>query len=83
VHVDELKSDAEDALKEVERLGEAGIGRFDRTLFKPVRWEETVNAKKAHICDRCGYEMHEKNCKVTCLNCGNRFDCSDLNIYFD
>jgi uncharacterized Zn finger protein (UPF0148 family) len=27
--------------------------------------------------------MYEKNCKVICPNCGNRFDCSDLNIYFD
>ena len=35
------------------------------------------------ICDRCGFEMNEKNCKVICPNCGNRFDCSDLNIYFD
>ena len=35
------------------------------------------------ICDRCGSEMHERNCKVTCPNCGNRFDCSDLNLYFD
>jgi ribosomal protein L37E len=36
-----------------------------------------------YICDRCGFKMHEKNCKVVCSNCGNRFDCSDLNIYFD
>jgi len=36
-----------------------------------------------YTCDRCGSLMHEKNCKVTCPNCGNRFDCSDLNIYFD
>jgi len=36
-----------------------------------------------YICDRCGSQMHKKNCKVTCPNCGNRFDCSDLNIYFD
>jgi rubrerythrin len=39
--------------------------------------------KKVYVCDRCGSEMREKNCKVTCPNCGNRFDCSDLNIYFD
>ena len=39
--------------------------------------------KRVFICDRCGCEMREKNCKVTCPNCGNRFDCSDLNIYFD
>jgi rubrerythrin len=38
---------------------------------------------KVYLCDRCGFEMVEKNCKVVCPNCGNRFDCSDLNIYFD
>ncbi len=41
------------------------------------------NTKHKFICDRCGFEMYEKNCKVICPNCGNRFDCSDLNIYFD
>jgi rubrerythrin len=39
--------------------------------------------KKIYVCDRCGFDMIEKNCKVECPNCGNRFDCSDLNIYFD
>jgi rubrerythrin len=45
--------------------------------------EKTQNSKRKYICDRCGYEMVERNCKITCPNCGNRFDCSDLNIYFD
>lgn len=39
--------------------------------------------KRVYLCDRCGTEMQERNCKVICPNCGNRFDCSDLNIYFD
>ena len=39
--------------------------------------------KRIFICDRCGTRMREKNCNVSCPNCGNRFDCSDLNIYFD
>ncbi len=39
--------------------------------------------KRVHICDRCGSRMFELNCKVICPNCGNRFDCSDLNLYFD
>ena len=39
--------------------------------------------KKIHLCDRCGYPMVEKLCKITCPNCGNRFDCSDLNLNFD
>lgn len=40
-------------------------------------------AGNVYLCDRCGQAMVEKSCKVTCPNCGNRFDCSDLNIYFD
>ena len=40
-------------------------------------------AKRTYICDRCGTEMVKRQCKITCPNCGNRFDCSDLNIYFD
>jgi len=39
--------------------------------------------KRVFTCDQCGCEMGETNCKVVCQNCGNRFDCSDLNIYFD
>jgi uncharacterized Zn finger protein (UPF0148 family) len=38
---------------------------------------------QAYTCDRCGAAMIESNCKVFCRNCGHRFDCSDLNIYFD
>lgn len=45
--------------------------------------EQGAQKRRVYICDRCGSEMREKNCKVTCPNCGNRFDCSDLNIYFD
>lgn len=45
--------------------------------------DEAAPKKRIYICDRCGREMREKNCKVTCPNCGNRFDCSDLNIHFD
>jgi hypothetical protein len=83
VHVEELMENAEEAFREVKRLGEAGIGQFDAALLKPIRWEEVSHSKKTYLCDRCGSRMQEKNCKVTCPNCGNRFDCSDLNIYFD
>jgi predicted metal-dependent hydrolase len=92
IYVEELRRDAETAMREVMRLGEKRIGEFDRALLKPVRWEENFGerdpahpAKEArtYVCDRCGSEMVERNCKVTCPNCGNRFDCSDLNIYFD
>jgi rubrerythrin len=46
-------------------------------------WVTPIRQKRIYTCDRCGVEMNEKNCKVICPNCGNRFDCSDLNIYFD
>lgn len=80
IHVGELRRDAETAMREIHRLGADRIAEFDRALLKPVKWKEE---KHAYICDRCGSEMVERNCKVTCPNCGNRFDCSDLNIYFD
>lgn len=32
-------------------------------------------------CDRCGYEMVERHCKVVCPNCGARWDCSDVTIW--
>ena len=79
IKVEELRRNAEAVMNQVQRLGKEHIAEFDRTLLKPITWNE----KRIHICDRCGHEMHEKNCKVTCPNCGNRFDCSDLNIYFD
>jgi uncharacterized protein len=79
IQVGQLRKDAEVVMKEVERLGRGNLADFDRALFKPVQWSE----KRIWICDKCGSEMHEKNCKVSCPNCGNRFDCSDLNIYFD
>jgi predicted metal-dependent hydrolase len=84
VYVEKLRRDAETVITEVLRLGMGKISEFDLSLLKPVKWNEkqTMN-KHVYICDRCGHEMYEKNCKVTCPNCGNRFDCSDLNIYFD
>ncbi|MBI3152351.1 MAG: DUF309 domain-containing protein [Chloroflexi bacterium] len=97
IQVKKFRDDAEVVIKELERLGKENIGRFDKSFFKQIAWsaaEESaqngyggeskgIKSKKIWICDRCGSEMHEKNCKVTCPNCGNRFDCSDLNIYFD
>ena len=83
IHVEELRRNAEAAMGEVRKLGVERISEFDLSLLKPVHWEENQAGKKQYICDRCGHEMYEKNCKVTCPNCGNRFDCSDLNIFFD
>ena len=79
IHVQKLRHDAESVMQEVHRLRKERITEFDKSLFQPIQWNE----KRLWICDRCGSEMYEKNCKVTCPNCGNRFDCSDLNLYFD
>ncbi len=79
IRVGKLREDAERVMEEVERLGKNRMGEFDPAYFKPIAWEE----KRIWVCDRCGNKMIEKNCKVTCPNCGNRFDCSDLNLYFD
>jgi predicted metal-dependent hydrolase len=79
VQVGKLKQDLEGVMKAVKELGGDKINEFDTSLFGKIEWSE----KRIWICDRCGAEMNEKNCKVSCPNCGNRFDCSDLNIYFD
>ena len=79
INVGKLREDATRVMEEVERLGKTGIRNFDPSYFMPISWNE----KRTWSCDRCGSKMYEKNCKVTCPNCGNRFDCSDLNLYFD
>lgn len=79
VNVKKLREDADTIIKEIKRLGRERIGDFDMSLFQPIQWNE----KRLWLCDRCGTQMYEKNCKVSCPNCGNRFDCSDLNLYFD
>ena len=84
IDVGRLKRDAQNACEEMQKLGSENIAQFDRSLLKPVNWDENLSGNKhVYICDRCGHTMVEKNCKVTCPNCGNRFDCSDLNVYFD
>jgi len=59
--------------------------KMDRPVDeKSLETKPDKPAKKlVYTCDRCGMEMIERSCKVSCPNCGNRFDCSDLNIYFD
>lgn len=79
IQVRDLRINTRQVMTEIQKLGEERIAEFDRTLMKPIRWED----KHIYICDRCGTEMHERNCKISCPNCGNRYDCSDLNIYFD
>ena len=80
IHLSELKANVETVMMDIQKLGEERIAEFDMKLLQPIKWDE---GKRIYICDRCGTEMRERNCKVTCPNCGNRFDCSDLNIYFD
>lgn len=77
VNVGKLRRDAQTAIEAVKLLGEGQLDRF------PVRLLAAVEYDKRMICDRCGTEMTELNCKITCPNCGNRFDCSDLTIYLD
>jgi predicted metal-dependent hydrolase len=79
IRVGKLKRDLDGVIQEVQRLGRESISEFDRSLFKDVEWNE----ERVWLCDRCGIQMYEKNCKVICPNCGNNFDCSDLNLYFD
>jgi len=84
VDVGMLRRDAQAVFEEMQRLGMENIDKFNPSLLKPVQWEDDMPGNKpVYICDRCGHRMHEKNCKIICPNCGNRFDCSDLNIYFD
>lgn len=54
-------------------------------LFEPVQPPRAPAKppRREYKCDLCGFLMQERECKVICQNCGNRFDCSDLNIYFD
>lgn len=82
VNIKQLLADAKEVMDALQALGEENIASFDRTLFKRILLIKPAS-KGIFICDRCGHEMVEHNCKITCYNCGNRFDCSDLNIYFD
>jgi rubrerythrin len=80
IYVKQLREDLEVVMTEVKRLGRQHISEFDTNLIQTVKW---TKPGKVWTCDRCGTQMHEKSCKVSCPNCGNRFDCSDLNLYFD
>ncbi|KAA3648013.1 MAG: hypothetical protein DWQ07_03205 [Chloroflexi bacterium] len=39
--------------------------------------------KQTYLCDCCGTPMYAHACKISCPNCGFRFDCSDLTLNFD
>jgi uncharacterized Zn finger protein (UPF0148 family) len=36
-----------------------------------------------YVCDICGHPMITRHCKIICLNCGYRWDCSDLTLQTD
>lgn len=40
-----------------------------------------MNNRRVWQCDRCGFQMVERQCKVICHNCGARWDCSDVTIW--
>lgn len=82
--IDSLLADLAAVVEEVRNLGPDHIGEFGLNHIKPVKWCKPDPATGAGmLCDRCGHEMIEYNCKLLCPNCGNRFDCSDLTLYFD
>ena len=78
INIKQLLADARIVMDELQELGADQIAQFDTSLIHPIQYKQNK-----YICDRCGHEMVEHNCKITCPSCGNRYDCSDLNIYFD
>lgn len=40
-----------------------------------------MSNRRVWQCDRCGFQMVERQCKVICPNCGARWDCSDVTIW--
>lgn len=71
------------ACGEAEKRMGADENGWERMKDTETPDEKRTTDKRVYICDRCGAKMVERSCKVSCPNCGNRFDCSDLNIYFD
>jgi hypothetical protein len=91
IHVGQLRNDLAST---AERLG----GMIHNSNMENAEWRlkpiiynhalcknQKHNKKKTPLirCDRCGSVMRSGNCKIICPNCGNRFDCSDLAIYYD
>ncbi|MGE5072040.1 MAG: hypothetical protein ACM3MF_01315 [Anaerolineae bacterium] len=59
---------------------EADLPRSTEESSKP---EPEEVERRVYLCDRCGFEMIERHCKIVCPNCGARWDCSDISIYTD
>jgi Zn finger protein HypA/HybF involved in hydrogenase expression len=43
----------------------------------PSRDFHAAEVPTRHVCDLCGAEMFDHNCKIICPNCGYKRDCSD------
>lgn len=91
IHVGQLREDMASVVAQLDNPNHNSSGENGQFLFKPIIYDQSL-CKKQKVgdkttlllkCDRCGSVMTAGNCKITCRNCGNRFDCSDLNIYFD
>jgi uncharacterized protein len=91
INVAQLRLDLANVVDEIQKLGQAEMASFNQSLFKPIEYEQnnstsrkprTEKSRKI-TCDRCGSSMVEGDCKIICPNCGNRFDCSDLNVHFE
>ena len=84
IDVQQLRLDLQAAANALHLLVGRPDATLDRGFLKPVRWGvSAVAARREFLCDRCGHPMLERNCRVVCTNCGNFFDCSDLNLNFD
>lgn len=91
IHVGQLREDMASIVAQLENPTQNSSGEDRLDLFKPIIYDQSrcIEQKagdkttSAIKCDRCGSIMTAGNCKMTCRNCGNRFDCSDLNIHFD
>lgn len=52
-------------------------------MFARVMASPEADRQREYVCDLCGARMAAHACKVTCPNCGYRFDCSDLTLNFE
>ncbi len=83
VQVGQLRNDLESAVRTASSLKD-GASKIDPSRLRPVAWEEpALENKQEYLCDRCGHEMYAFHCRIICPNCGNQFDCSDLNFHID
>jgi hypothetical protein len=91
INVGQLREDMASLEAQLNLPEQDSRGDNQQYIFKPILYDKNLCTKQNSgdkttsllKCDRCGSVMTSKNCKITCWNCGNRFDCSDLNIYFD